>query len=102
MRQLENTIERSAALELSDVLHVELPVERARAAAAVANGNGTLNGSNMQIPADGLDMERHVAELERTLLRSALKQSNGVQTRAAEILKLSYRSFRHLMKKYDI
>jgi hypothetical protein len=25
-----------------------------------------------------------------------------VQTRAAEMLKLSYRSFRHLMKKYDI
>jgi two-component system, NtrC family, response regulator PilR len=102
VRQLENTIERSVALELGDVLHLELPAERPRAAAAVANGNGTLNGSNMQIPADGLDMERHVAELERTLLLSALKQSNGVQTRAAEILKLSYRSFRHLMKKYDI
>jgi len=25
-----------------------------------------------------------------------------VQTRAAEMLKLSYRSFRHLMKKYEI
>ena len=103
VRQLENTIERSVALELSDVLHVELPVERARAAAAaVSNGNGTLNGHEVQIPADGLDMERHVADLERNLLLSALKQSNGVQTRAAEILKLSYRSFRHLMKKYDI
>jgi DNA-binding protein Fis len=25
-----------------------------------------------------------------------------VQTRAAEMLKLSYRSFRHMMKKYDL
>ncbi|HKW67749.1 MAG TPA: helix-turn-helix domain-containing protein [Terriglobales bacterium] len=40
--------------------------------------------------------------MERNLLQSALRQSNGVQTRAAEMLKLSYRSFRHLMKKYDI
>ena len=47
-------------------------------------------------------MERHVADLERSILLSALKQSNGVQTRAAEMLKLSYRSFRHLMKKYEI
>jgi two-component system response regulator PilR (NtrC family) len=54
------------------------------------------------LPPDGVDMENYVAEIERSLLQSALKQSNGVQTRAAEMLKLSYRSFRHLMKKYDI
>ena len=54
------------------------------------------------MPADGLDMENYVANIERALLQSALHQSHGVQTRAAEMLKLSYRSFRHLMKKYDI
>jgi two-component system response regulator PilR (NtrC family) len=54
------------------------------------------------VPADGIDMEKYVAQLERSLIESALKQSNGVQTRAAELLKLSYRSFRHLVKKYDI
>jgi two-component system response regulator PilR (NtrC family) len=105
VRQLENTIERSVALELGEVLHVDLPVERAKAhgMAAAANGNGTISGGGeMQIPPDGLDMERHVADLERNILLSALKQCNGVQTRAAEMLKLSYRSFRHLMKKYDI
>ena len=47
-------------------------------------------------------MERYIADLERSLITSALKQSNGVQTKAAEMLKLSYRSFRHLIKKYDI
>ena len=36
------------------------------------------------------------------LLKSALAQSNGVQARAADVLKISYRSFRHLMKKYDL
>lgn len=51
---------------------------------------------------EGMDMEKYVAEIERSLLKSALAQSNGVQARAADVLKISYRSFRHLMKKYDL
>ena len=43
-----------------------------------------------------------VADIERSLLLAALAQSNGVQTRAAEVLKISYRSFRHLAKKYEL
>ena len=54
------------------------------------------------IAAEVIDIERHVAELERTIIKSALRLSNGVQTKAAEMLKLSYRSFRHLIKKYDL
>ena len=100
VRQLENTIERAVALETSDVLHVELPVERSKArAAAAAAGTGDAPST---IPQDGIDMERYVASIERNLIQSALKQSNGVQTRAAEMLKVSYRSFRHLLKKYDL
>ncbi len=51
---------------------------------------------------DGMDMEKYVADIEVSLLKSALAQSNGVQTRAADLLKISYRSFRHLMKKYEL
>ena len=47
-------------------------------------------------------MEKYVADVEISLLKSALTQSNGVQTRAADLLKISYRSFRHLMKKYEL
>ncbi len=98
VRQLENTIERAVALETGQELNVELPSERqkARAAAAAAGGAGS------DIPAEGLDMERYIADLERSIIQNALRQSAGVQTRAAELLKLSYRSFRHLLKKYDI
>jgi DNA-binding protein Fis len=49
-----------------------------------------------------MDFETYVAGIERSLIRSALTQAGGVQTRAAELLKVSYRSFRHLLKKYDI
>ena len=35
-------------------------------------------------------------------LQAALAQSGGVQTKAADVLRISYRSFRHLMKKYEL
>jgi two-component system response regulator PilR (NtrC family) len=103
IRQLENTVERAVALETSDELHVELPAERpkARAAAAAAGGVALPSASGAVLP-DGVDMEKYVAQIERSLLQSALAQCNGVQTRAADVLGISYRSFRHLMKKYEI
>jgi two-component system response regulator PilR (NtrC family) len=100
VRQLENTIERAVALCNDEELRVDLPSGKVMQRLAVAAAAG---GSSIGvIPSEGLDMERYVADLERSLLQSALRQSNGVQTKAAEILKLSYRSFRHLIKKYDL
>jgi two-component system response regulator PilR (NtrC family) len=103
VRQLENTIERAVALEMREELHVEIPTERqkhkpaAAAATAGVGGNGFIS-----VGPNGIDMEAYVADIERTMLQQALKQANGVQTRAADLLKLSYRSFRHLMKKYEL
>jgi len=96
VRELENTVERAVALETGQDLKVDLNFDmpRARAAAGPSGNRG--------VTADGLDFEKYVAEIERSLIESALQQSGGVQTRAAELLKVSYRSFRHLLKKYNI
>jgi two-component system, NtrC family, response regulator PilR len=104
VRQLENAIERAVALETGEELRVEIPQERgkARAMAAAAGANGTAVFANGAVLPDGLDMEKYVADVEISLLKSALEQSHGVQTRAADLLKISYRSFRHLMKKYEL
>ena len=102
VRVLENTIERAVAMAMDgEALKVELPSERGKARAAAASA-GAGGAPGVALPADGLDMERYIAEVERSLLQSALRRSQGVQTRAAEMLKLSYRSFRHMMKKYDL
>jgi two-component system, NtrC family, response regulator PilR len=104
VRQLENTIERAVALETNDELHVELPVERPKARAAAASAGGGVfaeNGGNLSLP-EGMGMENYVAGIERSLLQNALNQSGGVQTKAADALGISYRSFRHLMKKYSL
>jgi len=104
VRQLENTIERAVALETGEELHAEIPAERpkARAAAAGVGTSGTFSVASGAVLPDGVDMEKYVADIEVSLLKSALAQSNGVQTRAAGLLKISYRSFRHLMKKYEL
>jgi two-component system response regulator PilR (NtrC family) len=103
VRQLENTVERAVALETTDELHVELPAERpkARAAAAAAGSGLPEVGSDLSLP-EGVGMENYVAGIERSLLQNALNQSGGVQTKAADVLGISYRSFRHLMKKYGL
>jgi two-component system response regulator PilR (NtrC family) len=104
VRQLENTVERAVALETSDELHVELPMERPKArAAAAALGAAALGevGGDLTLP-QGMGMENYVAGIERSLLQGALNQSGGVQTKAADLLGISYRSFRHLMKKYSL
>ena len=104
VRQLENTVERAVALETTEELHVELPAERPKARAAAASGDGgTLPevGSAVTLP-EGIGMETYVAGIERSLLQTALNQSGGVQTKAADVLGISYRSFRHLMKKYGL
>lgn len=102
VRQLENTVERAVALEGSEELHVELPAERPKARAAAAGVGVTGVSSSSGLLPEGIDMEKYVAEIERSLLQAALEQSNGVQTKAADALHISYRSFRHLMKKYDL
>ncbi|HEY7095764.1 MAG TPA: sigma-54 dependent transcriptional regulator [Terriglobales bacterium] len=100
VRQLENTIERSVALEVGDELNVALPAERPKARAAAAGVGGSISPGSV-LP-DGVDMEHYVADIEKSLLLAALAQSGGVQTKAADVLRISYRSFRHLMKKYNL
>jgi two-component system response regulator PilR (NtrC family) len=104
VRQLENTVERAVALEMTEELHVELPAERPKVRAAAASAGGSALpeiGGDVSLP-DGVGMENYVAGIERSLLQNALNQSGGVQTKAADVLGISYRSFRHLMKKYGL
>jgi DNA-binding NtrC family response regulator len=106
VRELENTMERSVALETGDVISAAvLPEKIARRApetreTPVRADDG--QDASLQIPDGGLDLEKHIQELERAYIVAALGQCDGVGTRAADLLKMSYRSFRHYSKKYNI
>jgi two-component system, NtrC family, response regulator PilR len=101
VRELENTIERAVALESGPEISVGvLPDRVAGTAGAVAAGSG--HPENFQIPDGGIDLERVIAETERRYLQAALEKAGGVRTQAAELLKISYRSFRHFAKKHSL
>lgn len=100
VRELENTMERAVALETGTEisLHV-LPDRVAGYSPDSALGTESLA---LKIPAEGIDFEMKVAGVERRYLQAALERAGGVRTRAAELLKITYRSFRHLAKKHNI
>ena len=57
--------------------------------------------SDLDFPDTGIDLDRVVEDLELKLIREALKRSNGVKTKAAELLGLSFRQFRYKLSKYN-
>jgi two-component system response regulator PilR (NtrC family) len=99
VRVLENTIERAVAMSSEEELQIELPTAGPSSISTAVCNAGALG---LALPADGIDLERYIADIEKSLLQSALRRCNGIQTHAAELLHLSYRSFRHMMKKYEL
>jgi two-component system response regulator PilR (NtrC family) len=101
VRELENTIERAVALESGpDISLAVLPDRVAGSASALGPAMGEQEG--VQIPVEGIDFERVIAGTEKRYLRAALEKAGGVRTQAAELLKISYRSFRHYAKKHEL
>jgi two-component system response regulator PilR (NtrC family) len=52
--------------------------------------------------ADSFSLEKHLDEAERRYLLAALRRANGVKTRAAELLGLTFRSFRYRLAKHGL
>src|SRR6266849_1739203 len=101
VRELENTIERAMALESGREISESVLPERVLGSSPLP-ANSVQTDAAFFIPPEGVDFERVVAETEKRYLQAALEKTNGVRTQAAELLKISYRSFRHFAKKHDI
>jgi two-component system, NtrC family, response regulator PilR len=100
VRELENVVERAVALETG---------ERVQAETLGTNLVDTrvprsLTGPTAEesLPAAGFNLERHLQDVERRHVERALRQAGGVQVRAADLLGLSFRQFRYLVKKYHL
>ena len=105
IRELENAIERAVALEPTPMVLVESLPDNVRALANPAAAT-VLDGGDAapvaSLPEAGFDLEQHVQSIEREYLAEALKRAHGVRTRAAELLGMSFRSFRYYAKKYEL
>ena len=94
VRELENAMERAFILETSNELSSQHLPE------SVAANPGMRVVTNF--PDEGINLEGYVESLQKGFLEEALRRTNGVQVKAAELLHMSYRSFRHYMQKYNI
>ena len=72
--------------------------------AAVLRGDARKPGQGSPQPrlTEGFDLEQHVQEIEREYIAEALRKADGVKVKAAELLGMSFRSFRYYMKKYNL
>ena len=102
IRELENAIERGVALERNSIIMPESlsiigtkVAADAPAAPQAAPDPATMLGS-------GFDLEQHVQDIEREYIAEALRRAGGVKVRAAELLGMSFRSFRYYTKKYNL
>jgi two-component system response regulator PilR (NtrC family) len=98
IRELENAVERAVALERSAAIRLSSLPEH------VQNGivPGAAPGRDTGLPDSGFQLEQHVQDIEREYLVEALRRANGVKSRAAELLGISFRQFRYLSKKYNL
>jgi two-component system response regulator PilR (NtrC family) len=99
VRELENTLERAVALEAGREITLRVLPDRI---AGYASGGAAGAIGVSAFPTEGLDFEKEIADAERRYLQAALENSEGVRTRAADLLKISYRSFRHYAKKHNL
>ncbi len=102
VRELENTMERSVALGTGGIISASVLPERVTRSADAARAAAPGTNHRPLLPEGGMDLEKHLQDTERAFILAALEKSDGVGTRAAELLKMSYRSFRHYAKKYNI
>ncbi len=101
VREQENTIERAVALESGSEISLTVLPERVANSASAAPASLIIS-ETPTIPPEGVDFETVVAATEKRYLQAALEKADGVRTQAAELLKISYRSFRHYAKKHDL
>jgi two-component system, NtrC family, response regulator PilR len=95
IRELQNIIERSVALETSNII---LPENLILSKEIRAEENKTIP----DLPDDGLNLIDELVIFEKGLIEKALKKAGGSKSRAAELLKISYDSLHYRSEKLGI
>jgi len=92
IRELENIVERSLILDSELIAEASLPKQ-------VAAGRTPCLSADVTIPDEGMFLEPLLEDLERQYLLKALEKTGGAKKKAAELLGMSFRSFRYRLAK---
>ncbi|MBM4286339.1 MAG: sigma-54-dependent Fis family transcriptional regulator, partial [Deltaproteobacteria bacterium] len=97
VRELENLMERLVILCESEQVEVRDLPERFRRAAADKGP-----AADEEFPEQGLDLTQAVQAFERNLILKALQRSQGVKSKAAQLLRLNRTTLLEKMKKQHL
>ena len=93
IRELENVVERAIVLGSTELLEPS---------ALPANLHRPRDPHDvpLELPAEGIDLEATLDRIEHRYMQLALERVGGVQTHAAELLRVSFRQFRYKLQKF--
>ncbi len=98
VRELENIIERTVALEGgATILPESLPPF-----VMTPSGRKMASSHEIEITEDGIQLEKVLEQIEKELLIKALHACNGVKKKAARMLNVTFRSMRYKVEKYNL
>jgi two-component system, NtrC family, response regulator PilR len=93
IRELENVVERAIVLGSGELLEAD-------ALPSTLRQPRDRQDVLLELPADGIDLEAALDRIEHRYMQLALERVGGVQTRAAELLRVSFRQFRYKLQKH--
>jgi two-component system response regulator PilR (NtrC family) len=114
VRELQNAMERAVALEQTEAILPEHLPEAIRPQSSyirqvppngseeVRSGPAADRAGGLPDLGEGFDLEARGEEFYRHYIALALERAGGVQVKAAELLGMSFRSFRYYVKKYNL
>ncbi len=98
VRELENMIERTVALEAgSTILPESLPPM-----VNTSSGRKMASSNEIEIGDEGLDLDKVIGQIEKELLVKAIHSAGGIKKKAAKLLHISFRSMRYRIEKYNL
>jgi two-component system, NtrC family, response regulator PilR len=100
VRELENLIERSVALSNTNILlpdSLAMSIHKRRWIEGVQNKRYDIDEVSQ-----GVSLDNILAEIERAYLKKALDCTSGNKNKAADLLGITFRSFRYRLDKLDI
>ena len=98
VRELENLIERAVALTKTD----RLTVEDLAAGSASRRAPLSAGGAPPKLSETGMNLEEHLAGIEKEYIRQALAATGGNMTEAARLLGTTFRAIRYKVRKYGL
>lgn len=98
VRELENMLERTVALEGgSTVLPESLPP-----LVNTGSGRKLASSNEIEVTDEGVDLDKIIGQIEKELIIKAIHQANGIKKRAAKLLSITFRSMRYRIEKYNL